>query len=89
MPVQVDRVRRDQPVAEQVQPQLGVRRVGRRGLQVVDHGADDELGPDAAHLVDALEPRPGPGGARSLVGGAEPRAGNQVSSTPRSPCVPA
>ena len=34
MPVQVDRPRRDQPVAEQVQPQVGVRGVGRGSVQV-------------------------------------------------------
>src|SRR4051794_12566910 len=61
-------------MAEQVQPQPGVLRVRRRGLQVLDHHPRDEA-PHASYVVDALELRQVLGCVQVLVGLAQPRRG--------------
>jgi hypothetical protein len=49
-PVEVEAVRPDQPVREQVQPQVGVRSVARRRVEILDD-ADHRLRADGAALV--------------------------------------
>ena len=78
--VEVDRVGRDEAVREQVQAQVGVGCVGRRGVEVDLDEA--HLGADAARLVRAAERlQPVRGGRRRRAARRAPAAGNHVSST--------
>ena len=90
--VQVLAVRLDQPVGEQVQPQIGVVRVERLVVERGDDRADgDDLDAAAGVRPDGLrgalaEQLDGPlGGSRSVPAGpgsaASSGAGNQVSRT--------
>ncbi len=76
IPSMRDAARRDEPVREQVQPQVGVLRVGRRLGEVLDHDRA-QLRAHAAALVAALG-----AGQRVLVVvrrdvAAEPRVGEE------------
>ncbi len=65
-------VRAHQAVGEQVQPQVGIRRVDRVGGQIGEHRAHD-LGPHAAGRVMAREPGEFRGRSRPVVGSAQRR----------------
>ena len=83
-PVQVDRARRDEAVAQQVQPQVGVRRVGRRRVEVDLDPA--ELDADVADVVGALRLLPR-GGGRLVGGGAQPRVPGSRCRARRVACT--